>query len=62
VYVKIIASCKGRTFFETQCSAVDWGGGISVVHRGTSHMPHFLDQCQTRNVGQCPTWWPPCRI
>jgi len=16
----------------------------------------------TRNVGQCPTWWPPCRI
>jgi len=17
---------------------------------------------QTRNVGQCPTWWPPCRI
>ena len=18
--------------------------------------------CATRNVGQCPTWWPPCRI
>jgi len=17
---------------------------------------------RTRNVGQCPTWWPPCRI
>jgi len=17
---------------------------------------------ETRNVGQCPTWWPPCRI
>jgi len=17
---------------------------------------------QTRNVGQCPTWWPPCQI
>jgi len=17
---------------------------------------------KTRNVGQCPTWWPPCRI
>jgi len=19
-------------------------------------------QTRTRNVGQCPTWWPPCRI
>jgi len=23
------------------------------------HMPKLLP---TRNVGQCPTWWPPCRI
>ena len=20
------------------------------------------NKCNTRNVGQCPTWWPPCRI
>jgi len=22
----------------------------------------FQDHKTTRNVGQCPTWWPPCRI
>jgi len=22
----------------------------------------FETQCTARNVGQCPTWWPPCRI
>jgi len=19
-------------------------------------------KCENRNVGQCPSWWPPCRI
>jgi len=23
---------------------------------------HNMVQQQTRNVGQCPTWWAPCRI
>jgi len=23
---------------------------------------HFRKAYKTRNVGQCPTWWPPCRI
>jgi len=22
----------------------------------------YRKQCNTRNVGQCPTSWPPCRI
>jgi len=21
-----------------------------------------MNTAKTRNVGQCPTWWPPCRI
>jgi len=29
-------------------------------------MPFYCDSIhktqKTRNVGQCPTWWPPCRI
>jgi len=32
----------------------------------TEKTPKFLMQTRftviTRNVGQCPTWWPPCRI
>jgi len=23
---------------------------------------YFIKTYATRNVGQCPTWWPPCRI
>jgi len=25
-------------------------------------VPYDGEKVITRNVGQCPTWWPPCRI
>jgi len=40
-----------------------WNGmeryAIPALH---SVRNHTATSCLTRNVGQCPTWWPPCRI
>jgi len=51
------------------CSAT-WYGDALVVSSSSlvgSRWDHLgiciiTNTCKTRNVGQCPTWWPPCQI
>jgi len=28
----------------------------------TTYQPRYFSSSTNYNVGQCPTWWPPCRI
>ena len=41
-------------------------GAIHIPSIGNERMTELPDRTaelkHTRNVGQCPTWWPPCRI
>jgi len=47
VYVKIIASCKGGTFFETQCTVLLWWHAVYFGHIATRRISVW-----TLNVGR----------
>jgi len=40
-----------------QCVLITWTTAVA-----TTAVKYIATVDSTRNVGQCPTWWPPCRI